>query len=88
MIMKCNKCKQNLGTIGNKTIFCKKCGELLTESLFADKDEIVKIAVGKMTGTSEKIFIAIEIETDKNNKIVDIHYPDLKFFLGKILKSP
>lgn len=84
--MKCNKCKQDLGAIGNKTIFCKKCGKLITESLFANKDEIKKIAIDQMPGTSDKISIDIEIKTDKNNKIVDIHYPDLKFFLGKILK--
>ncbi|MGK0469383.1 hypothetical protein [Clostridium sp.] len=86
MIMKCNKCKQYLGAIGNKTIFCKNCGKLLTESLFANKDEIKKIAIDQMPGTSDKISINIEIETDKNNKIVNICYPDLKFFLGKILE--
>lgn len=86
MIMKCNNCKQDLGAIGNKTTFCKKCGKLLTESLFANKNEITKIAIDQMPGTSDKISIDIEIEIDKYNKIINIHYPDLKFFLGKILK--
>lgn len=86
MIMKCKECKRYVGSIGNKTVFCKKCGTLLIESLFTDKDEISKFAIEQMDGPSEKITIDIEIETDMYNKIVDIHFPDLKFFLGKILK--
>jgi len=39
-----------------------------------------------MDGPSEKISIDIEIKTDKYNKVVDIRYPDLEFFVGKILK--
>ena len=86
MSRQCGKCKRNIGSIGNKTLFCKKCGTLLTESLYTDKNEINKIAIGQMTGDSEKISIEISIETDKNNKVVAINYPDLSLILGKILK--
>ena len=54
--------------------------------LFINKDEISQIAIQQMDGASKKISIDIEIETDEHNKIVAIHYPDLNFVLGKILK--
>jgi hypothetical protein len=82
----CAQCKRNVGIIGNKTLFCKKCGTLLTESLFTNKDEISELSVGQIGDGSERISIDIGIEIDKHNKVVAIHYPDLKFILGKILK--
>ena len=86
MSRQCGKCKRNIGIIGNKTLFCKKCGTLLTESLYTDKNEISKIAIGQITENLEKISIDISIETDKHNKVVAINYPDLSLILGKILK--
>ena len=86
MIRQCTKCKRSIGVIGNKTLFCKKCGTLLTESLFTSKEEISKIAKDQIDVASERISIDIGIETDKHNKVIAIHYPDLKFVLGKILK--
>ena len=86
VIKQCNKCKRNIGSIGNKTLYCKKCGVLVTESLFTNKDEINKIAIDQIKQEAETVSIDIEIETDEHNKIVAIHYPDLKFVVGKILK--
>ncbi|MBC8059142.1 MAG: hypothetical protein H7Y18_00555 [Clostridiaceae bacterium] len=89
MNKQCTQCKRNLGIIGNKTSFCKICGTLLTESLFTDKNEIYKISIDQIAlieMASEKMSIDIGLETDKHNKVVAIHYPDLNFILGKILK--
>lgn len=86
MSRQCTKCKRNIGIIGNKTLFCKKCGTLLTESLFTNKNEISKIAIDQIDVASERISIDIGVETDKHNKVIAIHYPDLNFILGKILK--
>lgn len=82
----CAKCKRAIGAIGNKTLFCKNCGTLLTESLFTDKNEITKFCIDQIDKNSKKISIDISIETDEHNKIIKVNYPNLDFILGKILK--
>ena len=85
----CSQCKNKRGIIGDKTLFCEKCGNLLTESLFINENEIIeisKIAINRIHRASERITINIAVETDKHNKVIAIHYPDLDFILGKILK--
>lgn len=86
MSNQCTNCKRNIGLIGNKTLFCKNCGTLLTESLFTDKIEISELALNQIDEANENLLINIGIETDEHNKILAIHYPDLSFILGKILK--
>jgi len=86
MNRQCINCKRKIGIIGNNTSFCKKCGTLLTESLYTNRNEINKIATDQINVALNRVTIEVGIETDKHNKVVAIHYPDLNFILGKILK--